>query len=158
MIKNLLKVSTAIALCTAPLILVTSCASSVGLGRSGSTSFASSEIHNSSRSRVDAAVKSVFREEGFNLVSQRGNTFHFQKWGGRSSEIIYGSWFTEGVAVEPEVEIVTLGDNNYAVLCDVYMREHNGASLLDANWQLRGSGKIAYNNLMGKVKKRAEAQ
>jgi hypothetical protein len=144
------------ALAAATLTLSTSCRGTVGIG-SSSNAFASTEIHNSSRSSVDSAIRSVFREDGFSLVSQSGNTYQFQKWGGRSTEIVYGTWFTEGVAVEPEVEIVVLGNGSYAVLCDVYMREH-GSSLMKANHRLVASGKIAYNGMMKKVKKRAEGK
>jgi hypothetical protein len=140
------------------LTLATSCRSTVGIGSTSSGSFASTQINNSSRSSVDSAISSVFREEGFTQVYKSGNSFRFQKWGGTSTNVIYGSWFTDGVAIEPEIEVVTLGDNNYAVLCDVFMREHNGSDLMDANWRLLGSGKMAYNGLMKKIKKRAEGK
>ncbi|MFT5882288.1 MAG: hypothetical protein ACI9FG_000789 [Crocinitomicaceae bacterium] len=144
------------ALAVASLTLSTSCRGTVGIG-STSNAFASTQINNSSRSIVESAIRSVFREDGFSLVSQSGNTFQFQKWGGRSTEVVYGTWFTDGVAVEPEVEMVVLGDGNYAVLCDVYMREH-GSSLNNANHRLLASGKLAYNGMMRKVKKRAEGK
>ena len=153
---NLLSLLSACALSAATLTLGTSCRGTVGIG-SSSNAFASTEIHHSSRSKVDSAIRSVFREDGFSLVSQTGNTYQFQKWGGRSTEIVYGTWFTDGVAVEPEVELVELGNGAYAVLCDVYMREH-GSSLMKANHRLVASGKIAYNGMMKKVKKRAEGK
>ncbi|MFC4992012.1 hypothetical protein [Rubritalea tangerina] len=153
---KLFRILSIAALALGALTLGTSCSSTVGIGNS-SNAFVSTEINNSSRSKVNSAIKSVFQEEGFALISQGANDYRFQKWGGTSTEVIYGSWFTDGVAIEPEVEIVTLGNNNYVVLCDVYMREHSGSSL-DANWRLMGSGKIAYNGLMKKIKKRAEAK
>lgn len=138
-------------------LLASSCASVVGVG-GGKNSFVSTTVQNSTRGSVDEAVKSVFREEGFTLISQRSNEFHFRKWGGRSAEIIYGSWLTEGVAIEPEVVIDARGAGTFGVNCDVYMREHNGKELLDANWRLRSSGKRAYNGMMKKIRKRAEAR
>lgn len=140
------------------LTLGSSCRSTVGIGSTSSASFASTQINNASRASVDAAITSVFREEGFNQVYTGANSFRFQKWGGTSTNVIYGSWFTDGVAIEPEIEVVNLGSNKYAVLCDVFMREHNGSDLLDANWRLLGSGKVAYNGLMKKIKKRAEGK
>ena len=138
-------------------IMLSSCASSVGLG-GGSSSFASTTINNSTRSTVDAAILSVFREEGFTLVSQGPYDTHFRKMGGDSAKLMYGSWFSEGVSAEPEVIVVDRGNGNFAVHCDVYMREHSGSELLDANWKLRGNGKIAYNRLMGRIKKVAEGR
>jgi hypothetical protein len=137
------------------ILLLASCASTVGVGDSAG-SFVSTSVENSSHRKVHAAVKSVFREEGFSLLSEEPNEFHFRKWGGRSTEIIYGSWYTEGVAIEPEVIIFDQGAGNYTVHCDVYMREHNGSELLDANWRLLSAGKSAYRGLMKKIKKRAE--
>lgn len=137
------------------ILAFTSCGSTVGVG-SGSGALASTKIQNTNRAKVDSAIQSVFREEGFTLLHRRSDSFHFQKWGGTSTQVIYGSWFTEGVAIEPEVEVVQLSPTSYSVLCNVNMREHNGSELLDANWKLLGSGKIAYNGLMKKVKKRAE--
>jgi hypothetical protein len=155
MIKTLF---TAVVLATAGILSTTSCSSTVGLGGAGSSSFASTTITNTSRARVDAAILQSFREEGFRLIAQRGNSFHFQKWGGTSAQVIYGSWFSDGVAVEPQIQVVDIGGGNYTLLCDVYMREHNGNELLDANYKLLASGKVAYNNLLRKIKKQAEGQ
>ena len=116
-------------------VMLSSCASSVGLGR-GNSSFVSVEINNSSRAKVNAAVISVFREEGFSLVSQGPYGIHFRKLGGGSAKLIYGSWLSEGVSAEPEIIIADLGGGNYGVYCDVYMREHSGSELLDANWKV----------------------
>ena len=140
------------------LVLVASgCGSTVGVG-GGSSSFVSTTIKNSSRASVDAAVKSVFREEGFTLINQTPDKFHFRKWGGRSTEVIYGSWFTEGVAIEPEVLVFDKGGGTFTVHCDVFMREHQGREILDANYQLRASGKAAYSGMMRKIRKRAEGR
>jgi hypothetical protein len=136
-------------------VMLSSCSSTVGLG-GGKSSFVSTTVKNSSRASVNAAVKSVFREEGFSLLDEGPNDFHFRKWGGKSTEIIYGSWFTDGVAIEPEVLVFDKGNGEFAVHCDVYMREHNGSDLLDANWKLLGSGKLAYSGMMNRIKKRAE--
>lgn len=138
-------------------VMLSSCASSVGLG-GGRSSFASTTINNSTRSTVDAAIRAVFQEEGFTFVSQGPYDMHFRKMGGDSAKLIYGSWFSEGVSAEPEIIVVDRGSGNFAVHCDVYMREHSGSDLLDANWKLRGSGKVAYNRLMGRIKKMAEGQ
>jgi hypothetical protein len=143
-----------ISLCALALFL-SSCASSVGLG-GGRTSFAHCNISNSSRTAVDAAIRSVFQEEGFMLVSQGPYDFHFRKMGGDAATLIYGSWFSEGVTAEPELIVVDRGQGNFAVHCDVYMREHTGSELLDANWKVRSSGKMAYNRLMNRIKQRAE--
>jgi len=136
---------------------VNSCASSVGLG-GGRSSFARCNISNSSRAAVDSAIRSVFKEEGFLLVSQGPYDFHFTKMGGDSAKLIYGSWFSEGVSAEPEIIVVDRGNGNFSVHCDVYMREHSGSELLDANWKVRGSGKLAYNRLMDRIKDRAEGR
>ena len=149
---------TSVVLASASILSTTSCSSTVGLGGAGSSSFASTTITNTSRARVDSAILQSFREEGFRLISQSPNSFHFQKWGSTSATVIYGSWFTEGVAVEPQVQVVDIGGGNYTVLCDVYMREHNGNSLNDANYKLLASGKVAYNNLLRKIKKQAEGK
>lgn len=137
--------------------MISSCASSVGLGR-GKTSFVQTTVNNSTRSTVEAAVKSVFKQEGFSLISQGPYDLHFSKMGGESARLIYGSWFSEGVTAEPEVIIIDRGNGTFSVHCDVYMREHSGSELLDANWKLRGSGKLAYQRLMGRIKKTAEGQ
>lgn len=138
-------------------LVLGSCGSTVGVG-GGSGSFVSTPVANSTRAKVNAAVKSVFREEGFTLIREGSNDFYFRKWGGTSTEVIYGSWFTDGVAIEPEVVVFDKGAGNFTVHCDVYMREHNGSELLDANWRLMGSGKMAYNGIMKKIRRRAEGQ
>jgi len=138
-------------------VMLSGCASSVGLG-GGSSSFATTTINNSTRSTVDAAIRSVFQEEGFMLISQGPYDMHFRKMGGDSAKLIYGSWFSEGVSAEPEIIVVDRGNGSFAVHCDVYMREHSGSDLLDANWKLRGNGKLAYNRLMSRVKKVAEGR
>lgn len=138
-------------------VLASGCSSVVGVG-GGDSAFVSTTVNGSTRARVNAAVKSVFREEGFTLINESPNEFDFRKWGGRTTELIYGSWFTDGVAIEPEVLVFDKGEGTFAVHCDVYMREHNGSELLDANWRLLASGKMAYNGLMRKIKKRAEGR
>lgn len=136
-------------------LLLVGCGSTVGVG-GGSGSFVSTSVENSSRASVNTAVKSVFREEGFTLISEGSNEFLFRKWGGRSAEVIYGTWLTDGVAIEPEVVVFDKGAGRYMVHCDVYMREHNGSELLDANHRLLGAGKLAYQGMMNKIRKRAE--
>ncbi|MFC5050840.1 hypothetical protein ACFPK9_09455 [Rubritalea spongiae] len=155
MIKTLL---TCTVLATASILSTTSCSSTVGLGGAGSSSFASTTIQNTTRARVDSAILQSFRQEGFSLINQTANGFNFQKWGGTSAQVVYGSWFSDGVAVEPQVQVVDIGGGNYTVLCDVYMREHNGNELLDANYKLLASGKLAYHNLLKKIKKQAEGK
>ena len=140
----------------ASFVLMPSCSSVVGIGGSNSA-FSSTEIHNSTKDRVRAATIQVFKAEGFALVYENKNSLRFQKWGGTSAEVIYGSWYTEGVAVEPEIEIVHLGNDDYAVLCDVFMREHSGSSF-DANYKILATGKFAYDKLMKKIKTAAEGQ
>jgi len=78
--------------------------------------------------------------------------------GGESARLIYGSWFSEGVSAEPEVIVIDRGNGDFAIHCDVYMRENSGSDLLDANWKLRGSGKIAYQRLMNRIKAMAEGR
>lgn len=143
----------AVGLCLLALLFC-HCASTVGLGRRNS-SFASAEVSNSTRTVVDSSIRAVFQEEGFSLVSQGPYDMHFRKMGSESARLIYGSWFSEGVSAEPEIIVIDKGNGNFTVHCDVYMREHSGSDLLDANWKLRGSGKVAYQNLMRKIKKRA---
>ncbi|MGJ8672868.1 hypothetical protein [Rubritalea sp.] len=155
MIKTLLTCSM---LAAASLLTFTSCASSVGLGGAGSSAFASTTITNTSRARVDAAILQGFREEGFSLINQSAHGFNFQKWGGTSAQVVYGSWFSDGVAAEPQIQVVDIGGGNYTVLCDVYMREHNGSELMDANYKLLANGKLAYNSLLRKIKKQAEGK
>ena len=138
-------------------VVLNSCASTVGLG-GGRSSFVSTHISGSTRSTVDASIRAVFQQEGFNLVNQGPYDMHFRKMGSDSARLIYGSWFSQGVSAEPEVIVVDRGDGNFSVHCDVYMREHSGSDLLDANWKLRGSGKIAYQRLMGRIKAMAEGQ
>lgn len=138
-------------------LFLNACASAVGLGGTRS-SFVGTNITNSTRERVDAAILSVFREEGFTLVSRGPYDIHFRKMGGESARLIYGSWFSEGVSAEPEIIVIDRGNGNFAVHCDVYMREHSGSELLDANWKLRGAGKLAYSGLMKRIKARAEGR
>lgn len=92
------------------------------------------------------------------MVNEGPYDMHFRKMGGESARLIYGSWFSEGVTAEPEIIVIDRGQGNFAVHCDVYMREHSKSELLNANWKLRGSGKIAYQKLMNRIKKRAEGQ
>lgn len=139
-------------------VFLVSCGGTVGVGRGGKSSFVSTSIQNTSRPAVDAAVQSVFQDEGFTLLYRGTNDFHFRKWGGTSAQIIYGSWFSDGIAIEPEVVVFDKGAGSFTVHCDVYMREHTGSDLLDANWRLLGTGKLAYNGLMRDIKRRAEGR
>jgi hypothetical protein len=136
-------------------MMLAGCGTTAGVG-GGAGSFVSTSISNSTPERVDEAVKAVFLGDGFQLVRQNGNFYHFRKWGGTSTEIMFGSWFTEGVAAEPELVVFNKGGGSFMLHCDVYMREHSGSELLDANHKLRLTGKSAYNSLLRKVKKRAE--
>ena len=138
-------------------VMLSSCASTVGLG-GGRSSFVSTNITGSTRSTVDSAIYAGFQQEGFHLVSHGPYDMHFKKMGGESARLVYGSWFSEGVSAEPEVIVVDRGNGNFAVHCDVYMRENSGSELLDANWKLRGAGKLAYQRLMNRIKKTAEGQ
>ncbi len=138
-------------------IVLNSCASTVGLG-GGRSSFVGTDISGSTRSTVDASIRAVFQQEGFHLVSHGPYDMHFRKMGSDSARLIYGSWFSPGVSAEPEVIVVDRGDGNFSVHCDVYMRENSGSDLLDANWKLRGSGKMAYQRLMGRIKSMAEGR
>lgn len=146
------------ALClSVAVISLNSCASTVGVGPT-SGSLVGTQIENSTQQRVNGAVKSVFLEDGFTLVSQSSTSFHFRKWGGLSTAIMYGSLQSEGVAAEPEILVTNLGNGRFMVNCDVYMRENKHDSLISTDYKLKASGMVAYNGLMKKVKTRAEAR
>ena len=146
------------ALICACALLITACASSVGMGKKN-TAFATTDITNSSPTAVSNAIAAVFKEEGFATLSQTSKGFRFQKDGGESSKAIYGSWLSGGVMIEPVVKIEDLGNGNFTVNCDVYMREYkDNQRMANDPWKLRKNGKKAYNALLKDVKQRAEGR
>ena len=146
---------------TKALILITAglsgCASTAGVGPS-SSSWISVSIENTTRSAVDQAVMDVFRRDGFTLVSRSPYGFSFRKWGGRSTEIMYGSWFTKGVAAEPQITVTNPSAGTYRVHCDVFMREPHRGTLSGSEHQLRAVGRSAYLGLLEQVKQQARGR
>ena len=136
-------------------LLLAGCGTTAGVGPTTSN-FAATTIKNTNRAAVDQAVLAVFVGDGFQLVSQSSNTFTFRKWGGKSTQVVYGDWFTDGVAVSPTVNVTPVGQGAYRVGCNVTMMERDVFGELEEKWNPVLIGKSAYKGLLRQVRDRAQ--
>ena len=136
-------------------LLLTSCGTTAGVGPT-SGNFAATTIKNTNRAAVDRAVVDVFTGDGFRLVSRTSDSFTFQKWGGKSTQIVYGDWFSDGVVVSPEVNVASIGSGAYRVGCNVTMMEEDVFGELEQKWKPVLIGKSAYKGLLRQVRDRAQ--
>ena len=136
-------------------LLLVGCGTTAGVGPT-SGSFASTTIKNTNRTAVDQAVTNVFTGDGFQLISKTSDGFTFRKQGGKSTQIVYGDWFTDGVAVSPKVSVTPAGPATYKVGCNVTMMEENVFGELEEKWNPVLIGKSAYNGLLRQVRDRAQ--
>ncbi len=148
-LRSLLAISAVLSL------LLTGCGTTAGVGPT-SGSFASTTIKNTNRAAVDQAVIDVFTGDGFQLISKNSDGFTFRKWGGKSTQIVYGDWFTDGVAVSPKVSVTPIGPDTYKVGCNVTMMEEDVFGELEEKWNPVLIGKSAYNGLLRQVRDRAQ--
>ena len=136
-------------------LLLTGCGTTAGVGPT-SSNFASTTIKNTSRAAVDQAVIEVFTGDGFQLISKNSDGFTFRKWGGKSTQIVYGDWFSDGVAVTPTVTVAPAGSGTFKVGCNVTMMEEDVFGELEEKWNPVLIGKSAYNGLLRQVRDRAQ--
>ena len=128
-------------------LALSSCGSSVGLddNKSSSSAYAlSTDITKARR-----ITKEVFAEEGFTFIRASHSTLMFEKTGGQSVQLVWGSYGHQ-VMVQPEVFVQVQGQR-ILLDCELFLSSFNGAPRRP--WV---AGKGPYKRLMGKIKKRIE--
>lgn len=126
-----------------------SCGSSVGLG--GNSSYSSASAKSTDLEKARRITKEVFAEEGFIFTGSSHSTLSFQKEGGQSAQLVWGS-YGHRVMIQPEVSVLQQGDR-IILDCELYLSSFMG----DARrpWV---AGKSSYRRLMNKIAKRIESQ
>jgi len=140
----------------AAIVSLTGCGSSVGVGNNGVNNLASTRIKTTSSSAVRQATEIVFRNEGFDVISNSGNSISFSKVGGRSADI---AWKTIGndnpVLIQPTVTWHLDGSSKTWVGCSVEVVQRSTAFGNTVRQPVL-AGKAAYSGLLSKVKQRVE--
>ena len=137
-------------------LLVSGCGAAVGVGGGGADNLASTKVKTSSTDAVRSAVMSVFKAEGFAVLSQSSRSITFSKAGGRSADIM---WTTinnpNPVMIRPTVSWRPEGAGEVWVGCEVEIAQQD-TSFGETVRQPMLVGKSAYNDLLRKVKQRVE--
>ncbi|MGB0416653.1 MAG: hypothetical protein ACPGKS_07380 [Coraliomargarita sp.] len=140
--------------------LLCGCASSTaGTGVAKETkAFASATISDSSTETIDEAIREVFENDGFKFVSKNRSTYRFTKRGDKTTQVLYGStWNTDFMSIEPEITVDDVGMGNFKLSCEVFIIEHTTKEYSDGSrHQLIRRGKKAYNDMLKRVKQKAE--
>jgi len=128
-------------------LMVSSCGSSVGLD--GANSYSHVYALSSDVDKARRVTKEVFAKEGFTFVGSSHSTLRFEKEGGTSAQLTWGSYGHQ-VMILPEVFIQKEG-HRILLDCELYLSTYNG----DARkpWV---AGKGPYKRLLKKIKKRIE--
>lgn len=123
-----------------------------------SKAFASTSVSDSSPEKLDRAIRDVFEADGFRFVSHRGDTYRFTKRGDNTTQFLYGStWNTDFMSIEPLITVEELAFGNYNLTCEVSIIEHTTKAYSEGSrHQLIRRGKKAYNDMLKRVKKKAE--
>jgi hypothetical protein len=138
-------------------LVLSACGAAVGVGGGGGAdNLASTRVKTDSSSAVREAVLDVFRNEGFNVLSQASQSVTFSKRGGRSAEI---AWTTTGnpnpVMIRPTVRWGSGGTGSMHVTCQVEVAQISTAYGETVRQPLL-VGKSAYNGMLRDVKRRVE--
>lgn len=137
-------------------LFLSGCGAAVGVG-SGVDNLASTNVKTGSTDAVRKAVLDVFGAEGFQVRSQTPQSITFTKRGGRSADI---AWKTIGnsnpVMIRPTVTWRPNGTSEVWVGCQVQVAQASSVFGETVREPL-AAGKSAYNGLLRKVKKQAEA-
>ncbi len=138
-------------------LLLAACGSAVGVGGPGGDALAKVTVKQATPESVRRATVSVFREEGFSLLSEGSRSMTFEKQGGRSAEI---AWKTVGnsnpVMIRPTVAWSHLGADEVCLTCDVEVAQEStvyGETVREP----MVVGKSAYHGMLKEVKRRVEA-
>jgi hypothetical protein len=137
-------------------LVLSACGAAVGVGSGGADNLASARVKTDSSSAVRQAVLDVFRDQGFNVLSEGTQSVTFSKRGGRSAEI---AWTTTGnpnpVIIRPTVRWRSGGTGSMLVTCQVEVAQ---LSTVDGETvrQPLLVGKSAYNGMLRDVKRRVE--
>ena len=146
-------------LATFCLYWLTGCSSAVGIDKEGND-FASVTVYQSSREAVDRAIKEVFTEAGFQLVTEWPDRYAFSKDGGKSTALLYGkTWKTERMTIEPKINIQENGHASYTMSCEVFIQEHTSGNFSKPSpYRIKRNGRGEYRKLMEQVRLESEGQ
>lgn len=137
-------------------LLVAGCEPSMGVSGGRSNDLASTRIRTSSASSVRSAVLSVFKEEGFTVVSESKQSITFTIQGGRRADIMWTTINSPNpVMIQPTVTWRSSGPGEMLVECRAEVTQKNTA-FGSATRQPMLAGKTAYNNLLRRVRQRVE--
>lgn len=137
-------------------LLIAGCRSSMGVSGDRSNDLASTRIQTSSTSTVRAAVLSVFKEEGFTVVSESKQSITFTIQGGRRADLMWSTINNPNpVMIQPTVRWRSIGSGEMLVECRVEVTQKNTAFGKTTRQPVL-TGKNAYNNLLRRVRQRVE--
>lgn len=136
-------------------LTLTACGAAVGVG-SGMDYLAATHVRTTSASAVRSAVLTVFREEGFTLVSRDSESATFVKDGGRGAAIAWSTIDNSNpVLIRPTVTWRESGKGEFWVGCEVQVTQQSTVSGETVRQPLV-VGKSAYHGLLQKVKRAVE--
>jgi hypothetical protein len=137
-------------------LLVAGCGQSMGVSGGRSNDLASTRIQTNSASSVRSAVLSVFKEEGFAVVSESKQSITFSIEGGRRADIMWSTINNPNpVMIQPTVTWRSLGSGEMLVECRVEVTQRMTA-FGETSRKPMLAGKTAYNNLLRRVRQRVE--
>lgn len=137
-------------------LLVAGCGQSMGVSGGRSNDLASTRIRTTSSSAVRAAVLSVFKEEGFAVVSESRQSITFSIEGGRRADIMWSSINNPNpVMIQPTVTWRNIGPGEILVECRVEVTQRMTA-FGETSRRPMLAGKTAYNNMLRRVRQRVE--
>lgn len=125
-----------------------SCGSSVGLD--GGSGYSSAYANSTDIEKARRITKEVFAEEGFIFIGASHSTLSFQKEGGASAQVVWGS-YGHRVMIRPDVLVQQQG-SRILLDCELYLSSFNGD---DRKPWLAGKG--PYKRLMREIKRRIES-
>lgn len=137
-------------------LLVAGCGQSMGVSGGRSSNLASTRIRTTSSSSVRAAVLSVFKEEGFTVLSESKQSITFSIAGGRRADIMWSTINNPNlVMIQPTVTWRNIGPGEILVECSVEVTQRMTA-FGETSRKPMLAGKTAYNKMLRRVRQRVE--
>jgi hypothetical protein len=117
---------------------------------------ASTSVKTHSPADVRPAVLDVFREQGFNVLSEGSQSVTFSKPGGRSADLAWSTTANQNpVMIRPTVRWRAAGSGEMLVTCQVEVAQQSTV-YGETVRQPYLMGKSAYNGMLKDVKRRVE--
>jgi hypothetical protein len=126
-----------------------------GLGKPGSASFASREIHNHSPAEIEAAAVQVFRADGYAAYTSGPGQLRFEREGTHANDLAYngvvGTHYGAKTLVRVKTQTVELGGGSYRLQCQAFMVRNAGDSFFEEETRLSNMRGGPYQQLLDEV-------